>query len=214
MARAALSADAVVDVALHLVDEDGPAALTLAAVASRAGVATPSLYKHVRNLAELRALMSVRILDDLAERIRGAVLGRSADEAIRALMMAWRDYVLGHPHRYSALDQAPEPMVAQAGDRVVDVVLAALRAYGLEDSEAIHAARCVRAAVHGFAVLEAENAFQRPEKLDETYDLLIHLVAGGLHTRQRNALPAPRPATPEPPAAASRRAPPHEVRAK
>ena len=115
MARAALSADAVVDVALRLVDEEGPAALTLAAVASRAGVATPSLYKHVRNLAELRALMSVHIMDELAERIGGAVLGRSADEAIRALMMAWRDYVLGHPHRYSALDQAPTPMVAQAG---------------------------------------------------------------------------------------------------
>ncbi|MCC8246644.1 TetR family transcriptional regulator [Saccharothrix luteola] len=76
MARAALSADAVVDVALRLVDEEGAAALTLAAVASRAGVATPSLYKHVRNLAELRALMSVRIMDDLAVRIGGAVLGR------------------------------------------------------------------------------------------------------------------------------------------
>ncbi len=180
MARAALSADAVVDVALRLVDEEGPAALTLAAVASRTGVATPSLYKHVRNLAELRALMSVHIMDELAERIGGAVFGRSADEAIRALMMAWRDYVLGHPHRYSALDQAPTPMVAQAGERLVDILLAALRAYELENSEAIHAARCLRAAVHGFAVLEAENAFQRPEKLDETYDLLIHMVVAGL----------------------------------
>jgi AcrR family transcriptional regulator len=187
VARAALSADAVVDVALRLVDEKGPAALTLAAVASRAGVATPSLYKHVRNLAELRALMSVRIMDELAERIGGAVLGRSADEAIRALMMAWRDYVLGHPHRYSALDQAPEPMVAQAGERLIDIMLAALRAYGLEDSEAIHAARCLRAAMHGFAVLEAENAFQLPEKLDETYDLLVHMVVAGLRTPLRRA---------------------------
>lgn len=182
MARATLSADAVVDVALRLVDEEGPAALTLAAVASRAGVATPSLYKHVRNLAELHALMSVRITDELAERIGGAVLGRSADEAIRALLMAWRGYVLGHPHRYSALDQAPEPMVARAAEGLVDIMLAALRAYGLEHSEAIHAARCLRAAVHGFAVLEAENAFQRPEKLDETYDLLIHMVIAGLRT--------------------------------
>jgi len=187
VARAALSADAVVDVALRLVDEEGPAALILAAVASRAGVATPSLYKHVRNLAELRALMSVRIMDELAERIGGAVLGRSADEAIRALMMAWRDYVLEHPHRYSALNQAPDPLVAQAGERLVDIMLAALRAYGLADSEAIHAARCLRAAVHGFSVLEAENAFQRPEKLDETYDLLVHMVVAGLRTPPRRA---------------------------
>lgn len=187
MARAALSSDAVVDVALGLVDEEGPAALTLAAVAGRAGVATPSLYKHVRNLAELRALMSVRIMDELAARIGGAVLGRSADEAIRALMMAWREYVVGHPHRYSALDQAPQPMVAAAGERLVGILLAALRAYGLTDSDAIHAARCLRAAMHGFAVLEAENAFQRPEKLDESYDLMIHMVVAGLRTPLRPA---------------------------
>ncbi|GAA1967530.1 TetR/AcrR family transcriptional regulator [Amycolatopsis minnesotensis] len=180
MARAALSADAVVDVALRLVDEEGPGALTLAAVASRAGVATPSLYKHVRNLAELRALMSARIMDELAERIGEAVLGRSADEAIRALMTAWRDYVLAHAHRYSALGQAPEPLVAEAGERLIGILLAALRAYGLEDSEAIHATRCLRAVMHGFAVLEAENAFQLPEKLDETYELLVHMVVTGL----------------------------------
>ena len=43
MPRAALSADAVVAVAMDLLDEIGPAALTLSAVAARAGVATPSL---------------------------------------------------------------------------------------------------------------------------------------------------------------------------
>ncbi len=182
MARAALSAAAVVDVALRLVDEEGPAGLTLTAVASRAGVATPSLYKHVRDLAELRALMSVRIMAELAERSGAAVLGRSADEAIRALMTAWREYVLGHPHRYSALNQAPEPMAAQAGRRLVDIMVAALRAYDLADSEAIHAARCLRAAVHGFAVLEVANAFQHPEKPAETYDLLAHMVLTGLRT--------------------------------
>ncbi|WP_149203376.1 TetR/AcrR family transcriptional regulator [Actinotalea subterranea] len=182
MPRAALSTDAVVDVAMRLVDEEGPAALTLAAVATRAGVATPSLYKHVRSLAEVRALVSVRIMDELAERIGEAVLGRSADDAIRALMAAWRAYVVEHPRRYTALVQAPEPAVAEAGERVVGVLLAALRAYGLEDADAVHAARCVRAAVHGFALLEAERAFQRPERLDESYALLVHMVVAGLRT--------------------------------
>ncbi|WP_406493389.1 WHG domain-containing protein [Streptomyces sp. NBC_00846] len=59
-------------------------------------------------------------------------------------------------------------------------MLAAFRAYGMADSAAIHAARCLRAAVHGFAVLEAEGAFGLPEKLDESYDLLIHMVITGL----------------------------------
>ncbi|MCC8246645.1 TetR-like C-terminal domain-containing protein [Saccharothrix luteola] len=97
-------------------------------------------------------------------------------------MTTWREYVLEHPHRYSALVQAPEPMVAQAGERLVDIMLAALRAWDMQDAEAIHAVRCLRAAMHGFAVLEAQNAFQRPEKLDDTYDLLIHMVVTGLRT--------------------------------
>lgn len=67
MPRAALSSEAVVDVALRLVDEETPAALTLSAVADRAGVATPSLYKHVRNLAELRDLLSARIMNEMAD---------------------------------------------------------------------------------------------------------------------------------------------------
>ena len=62
MPRAGLSTDAVVDVALALVDEKGLDALSLAAVADRAGVAAPSLYKHVGSLADLRDLMAIKAI--------------------------------------------------------------------------------------------------------------------------------------------------------
>jgi AcrR family transcriptional regulator len=171
----------VVDVALRIVDEGAPAALTLSAVAGRAGVATPSLYKHVRNLAELRDLLSARIMNEIADQVGDAVLGRSADEAIRALMTAWRNYALRHPHRYEALIHSPEPRTAEAGTRLINIMLATLRAYGMEHSAAIHAARCLRSVVHGFAALETEGAFGLPEKLDESYNLLIHMVITGLN---------------------------------
>ncbi|MBX6382647.1 MAG: TetR/AcrR family transcriptional regulator [Microbispora sp.] len=182
MTRAALSPDAVVDIALRIVDEKGPDALTLSAVAARAGVATPSLYKHVRNLAELRVLVSGRVMAELTEVASEAVLGRSGDEALRALMDGWRSYAARHPHRYSALIQAPRPETAEAGNRLIGIMLAALRAYGLEGSAAIHAVRCLRAAMHGFAVLEAAGAFQLAENLDESYALLAHMVVSGLRT--------------------------------
>ncbi|WP_043620779.1 TetR/AcrR family transcriptional regulator [Nonomuraea candida] len=182
MARAALSRDAVVEIALGLVDDEGERGLTLSAVAGRAGVATPSLYKHVRNLAELRELVSIRIMNELADEAGAAVLGRSGDEAVRALMRSWRTYVVRHPRRYSAMLQVPHPGLAEAGSRLLGIVLAALRAYGLGDSGAIHAARCLRAAMHGFSVLEAEGAFGLPEKLDESYDLLIDMLTSGLGT--------------------------------
>ncbi|MFK8843852.1 TetR/AcrR family transcriptional regulator [Streptomyces sp. Ac-502] len=184
MARSALSTSAVVDLAMQILDEGGPEALTLSAVSGRAGVTTPSLYKHVRHLAELRALVSARILNDLADQAGQAVLGRSADEAIRAFMTAWRRYVRQHPHRYSALLQSPDPRTAEAGTRLVDIITATLRAYGMADSAAIHAARCLRAAVHGFAVLEAQDAFGLPESLDDSYELLIRMMVTGLRAPQ------------------------------
>ncbi|MBC6456702.1 TetR/AcrR family transcriptional regulator [Actinomadura sp. HBU206391] len=182
MPRAGLSPDAVVDIALRIVDEGGAGALTLAAVAGRAGVATPSLYKHVRNLTELRALVSIRVMDELAARASEAALGRSGDDALRALMQAYRSYVVDHPGRYSAMIQEADPALAEAGQRLVDIVLAALRAYGLAGADAIHAARGLRSAAHGFAVLEAAGGFGLPENLDASYDLLIHMVISGLRT--------------------------------
>lgn len=180
MARASLSTDAVVDIALRILDEEGVPALTLSAVAGRAGVATPSLYKHVRNLADLRELVSIRILNELADRGTTAVLGRSGDEALREFMLAWRDYVIRHPGRYAFLIQTPEPALDDAADRLLGILFAVLRSYGLRDSEAIHAARALRSAVHGFTSLEAAGGFGLPEKLDDSYEFLIRMVIAGL----------------------------------
>jgi AcrR family transcriptional regulator len=60
--RAGLTTEAVVTLALEVVDESGPEALTLAKVAERAGVAAPSLYKHVKGLADLRRLIDLRVV--------------------------------------------------------------------------------------------------------------------------------------------------------
>ena len=181
--RAGLSPAAVVDAATDVVDEDGPAALTLAAVAGRTGVATPSLYKHVPSLAELRRLVALRVLEELAEVLRTAVLGRSGDDAATELMLAYRRYATEHPGRYAVLPQTPQadPDLAAAGARVVDAFLAVLRGYRLEGSAAIHATRSLRAAVHGFAALQIAGGFGLSEDLDTSYQRLIGLLIAGLH---------------------------------
>jgi AcrR family transcriptional regulator len=185
MPRVGLSAGAVVEAALAVVDEGGLGALTLAAVAQRTGVATPSLYKHVAGLAELRVLLGARVLEDMAERFAGAVMGRSGDDAVAALMHAYRAYVRDHPARYGAmpLDPLHDPALAAAGGKLLQVVLAALRGYGLTDSEVIHATRCLRSVAHGFASLEANGGFGLPEDLDQTYDQLVAVVIAGLPRR-------------------------------
>jgi AcrR family transcriptional regulator len=180
--RAGLSPAAVVDAALTIVDEQGPEALTLSAVAVRTGVATPSLYKHVRNIGELRTLIARRVIEEMTDLVGSAVMGRGGPEAVTALMRVWRRYAVEHPFRYAAMPPAPltDPALAEAGGRLMEVALATLRGCGLEGEAALHAARCLRAAVHGFAVLEVAGGFGLPEDLNTTYRLLEKTIIDGL----------------------------------
>jgi AcrR family transcriptional regulator len=180
--RAGLSTAAVVEAALAVVDEGGDAALTLAAVAQRTGVATPSLYKHVAGLGELRSLLGARVIEDMTECFTRAVLGRSGDDAVVALMHAYRTYVNEHPSRYAVapLDPLHDPALAVVGRKLLDVVWGALRSYGLSPADAVHAARALRAVAHGFASLEVGGGFGLPEDLDQSYDRLIVAVLSGI----------------------------------
>lgn len=185
MPRARLSTAAVVDAALDLIDDRGLDALALAAVAERTGVAAPSLYKHVGSLAQLRTLVAVRIMEELTDRFTAALVGRSGDEAVATLMRAYRRYSVEHPARHAAMPPDPlhDPALASAGARLLEVFLAVLRGYGLEGEAAIHATRCLRAIVHGFASIEAAGGFGLPEDLDTTHEQLIHMFVASLpHT--------------------------------
>jgi AcrR family transcriptional regulator len=179
--RAGLSPERVVDAALAVIDESGADRLTLARVAERTGVATPSLYKHVDGLAELRRMVKLRVLGEVDEALRAATIGRSGEEALRALAVAYRDYLRAHPHRHPFVEVAPDdPETTAAADRVVEVAVAVMDGYGLSGPDAIHAIRCLRAAVHGFTHLEATGGFGLPEDIDTTFERLVDMVGRGL----------------------------------
>jgi AcrR family transcriptional regulator len=79
--RAGLTPQAVVELALAVVDDGGPsgwADLGLSAVAHRAGVAVPSLYKHVDGLPALRSAVAARCAEELTAAMGAALVGRPA----------------------------------------------------------------------------------------------------------------------------------------
>ena len=67
-----------------------------------------------------------------------------------------------------------------AAQAVVDVVVAALRGYGIDGDDAIHAVRALRAAFHGFVTLEADGGFGIPLSVDESFARLVALLEHGL----------------------------------
>jgi AcrR family transcriptional regulator len=182
MPRAGLTQDAVVEVALALVDEKGLDALSLAAVADRAGVAAPSLYKHVGSLADLRELMALRVIRQVTAIFAAVVMGRSRDDAVEALMREYRAYVLANPGRYALIPGDPlrYEALAAAGRDLLGVFVAVMRGYGLNDAATTHAIRRLRATVHGFADLEASGGFGMPADIETTYDQLIAMFLRSL----------------------------------
>ncbi len=168
--------------ALEVVDEGGAAGLTLAAVAARTGVAVPSLYKHVDGLPALRRRATIAVLDEFTARLTAAVLGHSGPAALDRFLRAYRDYARANPGRYLLTVQLDldDPEVAAAGARTVGVATALLGGAGITGEEAIHATRCLRAAVHGFAMLEISGGFGLPESIDLSFDRLAAMLTTGV----------------------------------
>jgi AcrR family transcriptional regulator len=183
MPRAGLNRDRVVDVAAAVADDVGFDRLSLAAVAGRAGVRLPSLYKHIESLDGLRRDVAVRALDELAAAVAPAVAGRGAGDALRALAGAYRDYARRHPGRYAATVRAPLPgdeAHAAAAEPVLRTVYAVLAGYGLSGDDAVDAARSLRAALHGFVLLETSGGFGLPRDVDRSFDRMVGALDAAL----------------------------------
>ncbi|WP_219418794.1 TetR-like C-terminal domain-containing protein [Pseudonocardia nigra] len=176
MPRAGLSPAAVVDIALGIVDEDGPGALTLAAVAGRAGVAVPSLYKHIRNLGALHQKLAAAATAELAEVLTAATAGRAGGDAVEAIAGAYRSYARDRPGRYPTTQRVPDaadPAHVAGAERAVAAITAVLRGYSIAGDEAIHATRMLRSALHGFVSLEASGGFGMPQDVDGSFTRLV-----------------------------------------
>ena len=189
MARAGLTPQIVTDHGLAVLDRAGPAGLTLKAVAERAGVAPPSLYKHVRSLDELRVLMAIQVLGDTADRIGTAVMGLAGDDALRAFLRTFRGYAEEYPHRHSLIESPPPsegergPELDAASTRLVETAFATVRGYGLQGDDLVHAVRALRAVVAGFVGLEHSGGYRLATDLDASFDFLTELLTSGFNRR-------------------------------
>ncbi|MDA0180112.1 WHG domain-containing protein [Solirubrobacter phytolaccae] len=185
MARAGLDREAVVTAAATLADTEGLEAVTLAKVAAQLGVKSPSLYVHVDGLAGLRREIAARGAREVTGLLQAAVAGRAGRDALAALADAYRSYARAHPGTYAAIQNVTnlEGPAADAATAALDVFYAVLRGYALDDEAAIHAARIVRSALHGFVSLEVGSGFGIDLDLDESFARLVDVLDRGLSAR-------------------------------
>jgi AcrR family transcriptional regulator len=172
MARAGLSTDRVVAAAAELADEIGFDQVSVSAVARALGVKDASLYSHISSLRELRERVAVRGAEDLAHRLGTALMGRSGREALVAYAAAYREFALGHPGLYRAIEiRLDQRRWAELGGRQrgVDHTYALLRGYGLAEPELTDAARLLLSALHGLVNLERHGGYEHPRPVADSW---------------------------------------------
>lgn len=188
MPRAGLGAASVTEAGAALADEVGLDGLTMGVLAERLGVKTPSLYKHVDNIADLTHRIGVLAGHELADAIRDATQGRAGTDALAAAAQAMRTFVKDHPGRYAAGNAArpsgPEDPLVPAAQRMLASLSAVLRGYRLDADQEIHALRMLRSMLHGFATLEASGGFMIDVDIDDSFTWMINLIDQGLKSAQ------------------------------
>lgn len=182
MSRPGLDRDKVLAAAAELVDQEGPQGLTVSRLAARLKVRPPSLYNHMVSLEQLEQDLGVRGLRELAIRLRTAATGVAELDALTAMANAYRTFATQHPGLYALSLRARNDSAdyAAAGGEIIAVVQAVLHGYGLRDQRMLHAARCLRSAIHGFVSLETAGGFGMPLNLDESFAHLIQMLHEGL----------------------------------
>jgi AcrR family transcriptional regulator len=175
----------ILDRAEALVEAEGLDALTMRRLAEAVGIRAPSLYKHVRDKAELEAALQERALLAIGTALREATAqaaqpgrpggdapGGDAVETLLALGRAYRAWALAHPGLYGLATGRPlrrdlltpgveawsaAPVVAAAGDDE-------------------HRARLLWASAHGLVALELIDRFPSGADLDRAWTVLAEVL--------------------------------------
>jgi AcrR family transcriptional regulator len=175
-----LTLEQVVEAAAEIADRDGLGALSLASLASRLGVRSPSLYNHVDGLAGLRRQLTLRASGLLTAELAGSVDGLEGTGALSAIAEQLRSFAHRHPGLYDSFLPAPapdeDPEVAAALREPVTVVGSVLAGMDVDPMTVIPLIRALRASVHGFVDLELRGGFGLPDDINDSFTTTINLV--------------------------------------
>jgi AcrR family transcriptional regulator len=152
---------AILDAALALADERGLDAVSMRAVAERAGLTAMALYPHVGSKAALLDGMLGRLVSTM--KLPDAA-GQDWRERLRGLAHAAR--MLVHDHPWAAALLFSRPAVTPEAARTVDSVYTALLDAGVPASEIPRLERMLTTVILGYAASEAGGRFGKVDPRD------------------------------------------------
>ncbi|GHI08154.1 TetR/AcrR family transcriptional regulator [Streptomyces cellostaticus] len=146
-----------------LLEESGPAALTMRTLADRLGIKAPSLYKHFPDKHAVEVELTAQLLAETAEVLEAAEA--RAPGSPEALAEAYRAYALAHPHLYCLATERPLPRAGLPAGLEDRAALPLLRTCAGD----LDLARAVWAFAHGMVILEIHGRFPADADLDAAW---------------------------------------------
>lgn len=173
---------ALTEAALELVDEGGPAALSLRAAAQRAGVSHAAPYRHFANQAELWAAVAEECFQGLLDSMQSAVRGAEdpLDHYLR-LGQGYLEYGLAHPHHYRVIFGPVPSENCEAGkscfQALVDGVVACQQAGLFRPGDPLALALGSWSLVHGLTSLFLDGLLENLPALGQDRSRLFRELA-------------------------------------
>jgi AcrR family transcriptional regulator len=156
---------ACVSAAMELLEESGEAALSLRAVARRAGVSPAAPYRHYADRKALVSAVAAVGYRELAERLAAAHPSPSTPEQLASVAIAYVQFALERPALFRIM--FGEPCDRDNDERIAATAAVSLyvrgiveRSFPQADPEAL--ATAIWALVHGLAFLHLDGKLDAP----------------------------------------------------
>lgn len=188
MTKGVLSKEAIIDAAIKIADEKGLSNVTLKELAAELGVKSPSLYKHIPGgLGELYENIMVYSWRSIDNEIMRSAVGRTKDDAIKAMCYAFRNFAVQHPGAFEILqwhNSYTSDLNKQATQGIIASLNQVLEAYQMTEEQKLHILRFLRGFVQGFSSIETHAGFGDAISVDDSFEFAIEIIIKGIHALQ------------------------------
>jgi AcrR family transcriptional regulator len=182
--------NAIVDAAFHLLEAEGPEALSVRRVAAEAGVAPMGVYNHFEGGKNGVVDACFRIgFQILTDELTDVVLAEDPTVALRAGLIHYRELALQHPRCYEMMFLCAVPgfvpsdqshvVAGEAFDVLVTAIARGIRRGAFREGDAREVAQQVWSAVHGAVALELAE-ITMVEDMGANYAALVDTVIRGI----------------------------------
>jgi AcrR family transcriptional regulator len=180
---AQINRETIVETAWEMVEAEGFEQLSLHRLAAALNVKAPSLYRYVKNKAELLRAVNEMTNALLFDSI-GAALATAQDDSrhkLLAVAHAYRAFALAHPITYmlafSTIEEEARPNPAAQEQAVLP--LQAIMAQISGEADSLAALRGLTALLHGFVTLEINYQFRRGGDLEGHFTASLRAYLNG-----------------------------------